>query len=154
SSSADLGFEYGPPTAVGIGDGTLVAMGRRDRRTFVEDLETTSVRAGSAPPLAEVKTADKAVTTGGYPQLAAIGSQAYMSWLSGAQVAGAPLGADNSVDPSKIIPLDHDPTVTRVGQRFIAATFPDRPIVIVFDSFPITATFITQDGRRDGDLVI
>src|SRR5262249_17072591 len=142
-------------SAVAAGDDIVVAFERRPEfHATQQQIEITRVHDGVASPLVPALCDDAVPGGADQAQLAAIDGQVYLAFSSFANGGfhGAPLGADDTVDPAMIIDLGFRPAVTRVGNRFAAVSYPDKGLVILLPEDPCHATFVTQDGHRDGEL--
>src|ERR1051325_10849460 len=151
SDPGDEAVEYVATWAVAVGGDVVVAIERRVAFQPTE-IDLTRVHDGVASPLSPALRGDAATRDADQAQLAAIDDRLYLSFYSDRGFHGAPLGADDAVDPATIIDLGFTPAVSRIGDRFAAVSFPDHGFSIFLPVDTFHATFVTRDGHHDGDL--
>jgi hypothetical protein len=151
SDPPDETVEYFASSAVAVGDDIVVAMQRR-LLGEPEQIVITRVHGGAASPLSPALSGDAADKGTYEAQLAQIDGRAYLTYDSDLRFHGAPLGADDKVDPATIIDLGFEPALIRVGNRFAAVSYPDHGFSIFLPVDTYHATFVTSDGHRDGEL--
>jgi hypothetical protein len=151
SDPRDEAVDYVATSAVAVGGDVVVAIERRVAFQPTE-IDLTRVHDGVASPLSPALRGDAATRDADQAQLAAIDDRLYLSFYSDRGFHGAPLGADDAVDPATIIDLGFTPAVSRIGDRFAAVSFPDHGFSIFLPVDTFHATFVTRHGHRDGDL--